>query len=144
MPNIELRDYQRTGILDIQQAMQRSRRVLYVLPTGGGKTLMFSKIAQGIQAKANDALILAHRRELLKQISKALDVWNVRHALMVPATRGTPQASVIVGSTLTVKNRLKGLRPPRLIVVDEAHHAALGTVLAEVLNAFPNAFVLGV
>jgi DNA repair protein RadD len=144
VPNIELRDYQRAGIYDIQAAMQRNRRVLYVLPTGGGKTLMFSKIAQGIQAKANEALILAHRRELLKQISGALDMWSVKHALMVPATRGTPRASVIVGSTLTVKNRMKGLKPPRLIVIDEAHHAAIGTVLAEVLAYFPDAYVLGV
>lgn len=142
--SIVLRDYQRQGIADIQTAMQRSRRVLYVLPTGGGKTLMFSKIAEGIQAKAKRALILAHRKELLRQISQALDSWNVRHAVMTSDTRGTPRASVVVASVFTFVNRMRNFEPPQLIITDEAHHAAIGTTWNKVTNQFPNAFSLGV
>lgn len=144
MSAITLRDYQMRGIEEIRDAMRRYRRVLYVLPTGGGKTMMFSKIAQGVQAKEKRVLTMAHRRELLRQISKTMDVWRVPHAVLNADSRGAPRADGVVASVFTLVNRMQHMKQFQLLIVDEAHHAAIGTTWNRVLNQFPEAKILGV
>lgn len=144
MTAIQLRDYQEHGILKIRDGFARSRRVLYVLPTGGGKTLTFSYIAEGVQRKGKRVGIFAHRRELLRQISKALDLFNVPHALLNADSRGMPRAPVMVASVFTFVRRMKHAPDFDLLIVDEAHHAALGTTWGQIISRFPKARVLGV
>ena len=42
----ELRDYQKNDIAKIETALDAAMKVLYVLPTGGGKTVVASNIIQ--------------------------------------------------------------------------------------------------
>lgn len=107
-------------------------------------TLMFSYIADGTQRKRKRVGIFAHRRELLRQISKALDMFGVPHAILNADSRGMPRAPVIVGSIFTFINRMKFAPEFDLLIVDEAHHAAIGTTWGKVINNFPKARVLGV
>jgi superfamily II DNA or RNA helicase len=141
---MQLRDYQEKFILDIREAFKRHRRVLGVKPTGAGKTACFSYIAKGVQSKGKRVLVTAHRRELLKQISQAMDVWNVPHAILNADSRGMPRAPVIVASVFTFVNRMKNSPEFDLIICDEAHHASIGTTWSRVLNQFPKAKILGV
>ena len=73
---IELRDYQKEAIASIAKAYQRGLRcVVVALPTGTGKTVIFSDIAKSAVAKDNRVLILAHRDELISQaVDKLLQV----------------------------------------------------------------------
>ena len=58
-----LRLYQLTAIEQIRQAYQaRHRAVLFVLPTGGGKTVVFSHIAEQAAARGNRICVLVHRQ----------------------------------------------------------------------------------
>lgn len=142
---IQLRDYQEAAVQGIRDSFrQGNRRVLLVLPTGGGKTICFSYIAAGVSKNDKRVLIIAHRRELLKQISKALKAVGVHHAVMTGGYRGIPVAKVVVASVFTLANRLKRFPEPDLIIGDEAHHFTPDSSWGKVVQAFPKARVLGV
>jgi superfamily II DNA or RNA helicase len=139
---LELRAYQNRGVADIRAAFAQYRRVLYVLPTGGGKTVIFAFVVTHAAAKGNRVIILAHRAEIADQISLALQAMGVAHGRIQP---GHPRTDDIVqvGMVQTVAGRLAALPEPELMVVDEAHHAVART-WCKVAAAWPNVKVLGV
>ncbi len=139
-----LRPYQQEIITRIRDAFREHRRVLLVSPVGSGKTVLFTYIAKGIYQKGKRALLLAHREELLQQISGALRQWGIVHGILTGGARGIPNTPVVVASVLTLVNRLKHWPDPDLIIADEAHHAAGGGSYHKVMQRFPNARVLGV
>lgn len=65
----ELRDYQKDDIARINAALDAGIKVLYVLPTGGGKTVVAANIVERYAEAGHRILILTHRREILKQTS---------------------------------------------------------------------------
>ena len=65
-----LRNYQIDLISTTRELLAEHRRVLVVLPTGGGKTQTFCSIAQLSTHRNNNVLILAHRVELIEQMGK--------------------------------------------------------------------------
>lgn len=143
---MNLRPYQTQLITDIRLQYQLGhRRVLAVLPTGGGKTVVFSHIAQSAARKGNRVCILAHRQELLDQASRSLQDMGVAHG-RIQAGRGMDLSHAVqVASVGTIARRLHLL--PRdflqLIVVDEAHHTTAGT-WSKVVEHFASAHLLGV
>ena len=122
---MNLRPYQQQLITDIRLQYQLGHRaVLAVLPTGGGKTVCFSYIAQAAARKGNRVCILVHRAELLDQASRSLAGMDVQHGI-IAANRGMDLSHAVqVASVGTLSRRLHLL--PRdffqLLVVDEAHH----------------------
>ncbi len=143
---IKLRPYQEKGIHDIRSAMRDGhRRIVYVLPTGGGKTLCFSYISAGVFQNGKRVLILAHRAELLEQISSALHKVDVPHAVLDASFRGIPrQSRVVVASVFTLARRLEHFPTPDVIVADECHHFAGNNTFAKCINHFSQAKILGV
>ncbi len=143
---LELRPYQIDAISRIRQAFaQRHRAVLFVLPTGGGKSYTFCAIAQQAAAKGNRIAVLVHRAELLEQASRSLSALGVRHGLLAANRSMDLTQAVQVASVQTLARRLRKLHPDtfQLLVVDEAHHSNAGT-WASVLKHFHRARVLGV
>ena len=122
-------------------AMSSHRRVLYVLPTGGGKTIMFCHIAQQATEKGKKVMILVHRDKLFKQTSESLGKFGVRHGLIGSGYAPSYAHNCQVAKIGTVVNRLDKFIPD-LIIVDECHHATAGQY-RKILDAYPNAFVLG-
>ena len=140
-----LRDYQKYAIEAVRDSYRKGhRRPLLVLPTGGGKTVCFSYIAAGMAANNKRVLIIAHRRELLRQISNTLKAVGVRHSVMAGGSRGIPFTNVVVASVFTLARRLKHFPEPHLIIGDEAHHFTPESSWGQCVNAFPKAHVLGV
>jgi DNA repair protein RadD len=140
---MHLRPYQQQLITDIRLQYQLGRKaVLAVLPTGGGKTVCFSYIAEQAAKKGNRVLVLVHRQELLDQASRAMPV---PHGIIAANRAMDLSHSVQVASVQTVARRLHLL--PRdffqLLVVDEAHHTTAGT-WAKVIEHFHAAKLLGV
>ena len=143
---MQLRSYQHQLITDIRLQYQLGHKsVLAVLPTGGGKTVCFSHIAQAAARKGNRVCILVHRAELLDQASKALTGMGVKHGRIAAGRSMDLSHAVQVASVQTVARRLHLL--PRdffqLLVVDEAHHTNSNT-WSSVLQHFHKAHVLGV
>jgi len=117
-----LRDYQVDSVAQVGAAFQSgSKHVILCLPTGAGKTVIFSDIAHRAAAKGKRVAILTHRRELLSQAGKL----NSCDILMVE----------------TLNNAIKrglDLSQYDLLVIDEAH---IGN-FRKVLQGFEG-FVIG-
>jgi len=141
---MQLRGYQQQAIDDLRNAYRAgSRAPLLCLPTGGGKTIIFSAIAQSAVARGRNVLILVHRRELLHQASRKLTAISVDHGL-IAAGIPTSCQPVQVASVQTLVRRLLTMTwQPSLIIIDEAHHAAAGS-WDRVLRHWPDAYRLGV
>lgn len=142
---INLRPYQAEAVEQLRDAYrQRARAPLLVLPTGGGKTVVFSHIAALAVAKSRSVVVLVHRRELVRQASEKLTAAGVVHGVIAPGHAATADP-VQVASVQTLARRLEQMRqaPPRLVIIDEAHHAVAGQWRA-ILDAVPEAHLLGV
>ena len=117
-----LRDYQIDSVAQVGAAFREgSKRVILCLPTGAGKTVIFSDIAAKAASKGKRVGIVTHRRELLSQAGRL----NSCDILMVE----------------TLNNRIKkglDLNAYDLLVIDEAH---IGN-FRKVLDKF-NGFVIG-
>ncbi|WP_327724345.1 DEAD/DEAH box helicase [Streptomyces europaeiscabiei] len=136
------RPYQLDAIEALRQGWAAGQsRVAVVLPTGAGKTVVFSHLAHQMldQLDGRRVLVIAHREELIEQAaSKLLAVDPMLRVGIVKAQRDDHHdADVIVASvqTLAVARRREAIRDIGLIIVDECHHAAARTYM-EVLRHF--------
>jgi len=138
---ITLRDYQDQGVNEIRAAFADGKQsVLYVAPTGSGKTVCFAYIAQRANALGTRTCICVHRRELLRQASRSLATLGVEHGVIAPGER-TTDGTIQVASVQTLVRR--DVQPFNLLVFDEGHHAVAGT-WSRILDRHPGARVLGV
>lgn len=147
-----LRDYQTDGKAKIYQMWTQMRSIMYQMPTGTGKTKLFVSIARdlfdwGAQHKiAVKILFLAHRIELLDQISENLGIkYNLAHAMIASQNREQKNYPLQVGSVQTLIRRLDRWTDKDfdVIIIDEAHHVKADSY-KKILRAFPRAKVLGV
>ena len=144
---MELRPYQERFVTDLRAAYAGgARSVLGVSPTGSGKTVMFSYMAREAVNRGLRVGIVAHRVEILDQISATLAQWGVDHGMIAPGRMPDPLARVQVCSVQTIARRIERYRdrPFDLLIVDEAHHAASGTAWASVIGVHASKRVLGV
>lgn len=128
---------------------QGHTRTLLVLPTGCGKTIVFSAVAKAVVDAGGRVLILAHRGELLDQAADKMERMTGLGCSREKAENTClgQWFRVVVGSVQTL------MRPKRLakfapdyfdaIIIDEAHHAISSSYQA-VLDHFTDAHVLGV
>lgn len=148
--HMQLRPYQREAVNAVHEQWGQGRqRTLLVLPTGCGKTIVMSQLAQDTVDGGGRALIMAHRGELLEQAADKLRVANGLESAVEKA-QNTSLGSmfpVTVGSvqSLCRENRLSKFPADYFdtIMVDEAHHV-LADSYQKVLGHFPKARVLGV
>jgi superfamily II DNA or RNA helicase len=144
--SVNLRPFQATAVAEIRWAfMAGRRRVLFVLPTGGGKTYTFVYIAEQAAIRGNRVCILVHRQELVDQASRSLHAIGCHHGIIAAGYRQDLRHTVQVASVQTLARRLHTIPADffQLLIVDEAHHAVAGT-WAKILAAIPRAHVLGV
>jgi superfamily II DNA or RNA helicase len=147
---MELRPYQQAARDSIQAEWEKGvRKTLLVLPTGCGKTIVFSKVIEDRVRLGERVLVLAHRGELLDQAADKLG----KSTGLKCATEKAEQTSigswyrVVVGSVQTMQRekRLKQFAKDFFdtIIVDEAHHC-ISDGYQYVLQYFDSANVLGV
>jgi len=128
MSKICLRDYQELAVTDIRAEFRaKNSPVLFVLPTGGGKTYTFSYVASNAADKGRRVCIIVHRKELLLQASASLRMLGIEHGLISPHFTPNTRALVQVASVDTLLQRIK-TRPYEfgLVIFDEAHHVVDG------------------
>ena len=136
---------QQAGMAAIRQAYIAGKRApLFVAPCAFGKTVVFSAMAHGAIRRGKTVMIVAHRTELLDQISDTLTAFNVRHGF-IAANRPYVIEDVMVASAQTLRNRLKSyVHAPSLLILDECHHTTLTNTFGKIVQAFPASHVLGV
>ncbi|MFD1674847.1 DEAD/DEAH box helicase [Alicyclobacillus fodiniaquatilis] len=122
---LQLRPYQQEAINSFFRDLPNQRRQLIVLPTGGGKTIVFGTLAKRFNqlfGSQKPILIMAHRDELLQQAEEKLRlVWPDVKVGRVHGRRNETDTDVIIASTQTlVAGRY--IPQPSLVIYDECHH----------------------
>ncbi len=146
-----LRDYQQECVNRVLAAYKQNPhgQELLVLPTGAGKTVVFSHVIHSLASEYGlNTLIVAHRDELLDQ---AADKYRMvkPDAIIGKVGSGVHQyggeVTVAGISTISRPDHIKRLKAIGygLIIIDEAHHQA-AEGYQRVLAALPDAFVLNV
>ena len=129
---MELRNYQKKALAKAHcWFKEETTYPLIVLPTGAGKTIVFTTLIKDLYL-ANPSkrfLILAHRQELISQaVDKLLNVWPDAPVGILAASlkQFNHTAPIVVASrdTLASKKRLEKSYPFDYIIIDEAHHVA--------------------
>jgi len=147
----ELYEYQKGDIDAIFQRIDHAphnHHLLYQLPTGGGKTVIFSEIVRRYLAKHNKkVLVLTHRIELCKQTSQMLKGFGVTNKIINSKVKDLPDQNdfdCFVAMVETLKNRINDkkfhLDNIGLMIIDEAHYNSF----RKLLRFFDNSFILGV
>ena len=147
----KLYDYQHGAIDKIFERINdnpNEYNLLYQLPTGGGKTVIFSEIARRyIKKNHHKVLILTHRIELSKQTSNMLTEFGVQNKVIdssVKEVTNEAKYSCFVAMVETLNNRIKeekaDLEDIGLVIVDEAHYNSF----RKLFKHFEKCFILGV
>lgn len=122
--------------------------LLYQLPTGGGKTVIFSDLTRKyIESFKEKVLILTHRIELSIQTSKQLSAIGVRNKVISSEIKTVPEQDeyhCFIAMVETLNNRLNDdsnfLEGIGLVIVDEAHYNSF----RKIFQFYSNANILGV
>ena len=147
----DLYGYQQNDINQLFDKIEKATghcRLLYQLPTGGGKTRIFSEIADRFISKYNrKVVVLTHRVELCNQTSATLKTLGIKNKVINSAVKTLSRRDKFqcyVAMVETLKNRVKdGLIDPGdigLVIIDEAHHNSFHKLLGN----FKNAGIIGV
>ena len=147
----ELYGYQQGDIDAIFERFENQNtnyHLLYQVPTGGGKTVIFSEIVRRyLTQSSKKVVVLTHRIELCKQTSKMLNGFDVRNKIINSKIKDLPDQndySCFVAMVETLKNRINDnklhLDNIGLVIIDEAHYNSF----RKLLSSFKNAFILGV
>ncbi len=138
-----LRDYQQDLISKTFAAWSSGmRKVLLQLSTGGGKTIIFAVVASELTCRGEGVLVVAHREELILQAADKMAVTTGVQPGIIKAGYKPTDSLIQVGSIQTLARR-KTYPKAELVIVDEAHHASAASY-RKLLDAYPNALILGV
>jgi superfamily II DNA or RNA helicase len=128
----ELYGYQKDALQEIFRRFETAPKdyhLLYQLPTGGGKTVIFSEIVRRyLETFKKKVLVLTHRIELSKQTSRMLNEFGVRNKTINSTAKLDDQHEFdcFVAMVETLKNRLNDekldISDIGLVIVDEAHY----------------------
>lgn len=141
---VSLRPYQEQLLEDIRASMRRGhRRVLAVMPTGAGKGTTIAVMVRNAAERGHRVLILAHRAELIADLSQRIHALGINHGILSAGYREDLRQAVQVGSIQTVARRLGRIPEPSMVIQDEAHHLVAGNMWGKVIKTWPRAFLIG-
>lgn len=124
------RPFQAAMIEETRTALRTHDAVLFQLPTGGGKTVVAANMIRSAAQKGGRPWFVCHRDFLVDQTSKTLDLVGVDHAFISAGRRWNPWADAQVCAVDTLRSRLDRIPAecvPRVLFMDEAHHACSAT-----------------
>lgn len=165
MKEIQLYDYQKEIVQQIEEAFKTHQSVMVQMPTGTGKTILLAEVVKSEKLKGKNPCvwIVVHRRELVEQIVETLEaslnvkcemlnathnvkceMLNVKRGKQLDSSLFTFHSSLIkVFSIQWLSKHYHELEEsPSLIIIDEAHHAVAKSY-KEVMDAYPEAKKLG-
>ena len=153
--DITLRDYQQLAKEEIFSKWNRVDNILYQMPTGTGKTRLFTSIIRdisiwGLRHNINyRILIIAHRSELIEQSSRSLDKYRIKHGVLAGTMKDKRDLTQViqVASIQTITHPANQCLIDDLkfdfIIIDEAHHAVANSY-QKLWDYCPDAKKLGV
>jgi DNA repair protein RadD len=150
---ITLHPFQHSIVDDIERAIaDGKRRILVVLPTGGGKTVVAAELFKRAKERRQTALFLAHRREIITQTLQRLTEHGMPlgvHGIIMAerAHELRPMAPIQVASidtlhTRGIRNRSMQLPAADIVAFDEAHRVR-GRTRENLIKQYPDAILFG-
>lgn len=155
MKDNSLRDYQQQAKEQIFSQWDSVDNIMYQMPTGTGKTRLFTSIIRDINVwglrngHRQRILIIAHRSELIEQIDRSLKKYHVAHGIIAGSFKDKRDLSLTVqvasiqtithGSNEDIARHLE----IDFIIIDEAHHAVANSY-TKLWKLYPSAKKLGV
>ncbi len=155
MKDVSLRGYQQEAKEQIFSQWDSADNIMYQMPTGTGKTRLFTSIIRDInvwglrKGRRQRILIIAHRSELIKQIDRSLNKYHIIHSIIAGTFKDKRDLtlSVQVASIQTITHASNEQIARHLdidfIIIDEAHHAVANSY-KKLWKLYPNAKKLGV
>ena len=143
---LEQRDYQVDAIEDVIKKLAKHKNVCLQLPTGAGKTVIFSQLAHRYFHKTGKrVLILVHREELMYQSQKTMELmFGEQMSLIKAGTNWVKHTPAFIGMVESVSKRLEGIMSEEmnigLVFVDESHNASFN----KIIRFFTKEFIIGV
>ena len=162
---IELRDYQQEVVDNVYNSWNAgNRNVLAVLPTGAGKSVIVASILRELTNRRQHCAVIAHRNELVTQMSCHLATAGIMHRVIASAETvsqinrkhyklfgrsfvNPAELTAVIGVDTLISRFDSMVEWGRQIdfwVVDEVHHLTRGNKWGRALSLFPNARGLGV
>ncbi len=147
----QLYDYQEEDLQKIFKYLNEAPddfNLLYQLPTGGGKTVVFSEIVRRyLKQTDKKVMVLTHRIELCHQTSRILKGFGVRNKIINSKVKSLPEKNdfqCFVAMVETLNNRLNDevfkVDNVGLVIIDEAHYNSF----TKLFKFFKDSFILGV
>jgi DNA repair protein RadD len=119
----DLRPYQSAGVDALRSALKAGRkRVVFYLPTGGGKTRVAGEIIAMARARGKRVAFVCNRIELVGQASEAFYALGIEHGIIQADNTRAAWSDVVVCSVQTLARR--GVGQVDLAIIDEAHGCA--------------------
>jgi len=145
---ISLWNWQADILQQVREAILAGhRKILVVVPTGGGKTVIAAQIVKLAAEKFNRSMFLAHRRELIYQCANKLINFGVDHGILMAGEYPYGAADCQVASIDTLRARCittEKLPLPNsdIVIIDEAHRSLAPTYIT-LINHYGEKVVIG-
>lgn len=149
MTDITLRPYQRDFIDAVRREFVSLKRdgnkpaVVGVAPCGAGKTIMTGWMIKESLARGKRSIFFVHRQELIRQTSETFERLEIPHGIIDAKAPMQLDLPVQIASVQTLARRLGKVPAPDFLICDECHHI-LAKTYKKIINAYPEAFLLGV
>lgn len=139
-----IRPYQTKAEEDILTAWQSCQRVMFQLPTGGGKTICVTNLIRHLIVQGKRIMFIAHREELISQAWQTFYKNKIVSGIVKSGIEPNWALPVQIGSVQTMTRR-KALPKADYFIIDEAHHCLEDNSYGRIIKEhYPEAFVLGV
>jgi superfamily II DNA or RNA helicase len=144
----ELREYQKDLCKKAILSLNKYQRVLMMLPTGGGKTVIASALIDFFVDQGKRVLYIVNRKELVDQSYNKFASFAY-HVSIIKAGRKyrkmfSPDKKVqiiMIQTYFARRNKLPDLNPD-IIIMDEAHDGFTGSRIQQLLADYPDAKIL--
>jgi DNA repair protein RadD len=150
------RPYQARTIQAIRDRVAHGfKRILVVLPTGGGKGYMAASVMGSCAAKQNDNIFFAAQRELIFQLGKQLDGIGIPYNTVMSGVvneyaSGEEHAaafhcSLVAKDTLwarAFRSQKMELPPAKVVQIDEAH-GSLSKTYRAIADRYSDSILIG-
>lgn len=127
-----LRDYQKRAVEEVRAVIASGlKRVVMVLPTGAGKSIIFAEIIRLAREKGRTVLWLVHRRNLVIQMQETLEKFGIESGVIMSGIESNTSEPVQLGTMQTYSRRLNLGRietnrffiDADLLLIDEGHRS---------------------
>jgi superfamily II DNA or RNA helicase len=137
---MKLRPYQTEAMTKARASYAAgARSVLVVAPTGSGKTVLAAACAKSALDRGGCVLFIVPRREIVKQTVAKLEALGLDPSIVAAGLDRQRDERVTVCMAQTMVRRPADcVKPPTLVIVDEAHLAVADTY-RRILERWPSA-----